>query len=189
MELNYRLFEEFREFDSERLKYCKFTKEYVEDMLRLRSDENAMRYVDRPLFTSLKETESFIDSFEQHYKEKAAITWAIISKENGKFVGYFSYWQIQHENCRGEAGYMILPEYWNRGYMTEALGKMLEVGFSRINFHSIVADVNPDNEASKRVLDKFGFKLEAHFRENYQFNGKFIDSLVYCLLKQDFNRD
>jgi ribosomal-protein-alanine N-acetyltransferase len=50
--------------------------------------------------------------------------------------------------------------------------------------HSIEANINPDNLASANLLEKNGFKKEAHFRENFYYNGKFLDSLIYSLVRK-----
>jgi len=42
--------------------------------------------------------------------------------------------------------------------------------------------VNPKNKASIKLLKKNKFRKEAHFRENYYFNGKYLDSAIYCRL-------
>ena len=44
---------------------------------------------------------------------------------------------------------------------------------------------NKLNELSKNVLKKMGFQKEAYFRENYYYDGQFLDSEIYCLLKSD----
>jgi ribosomal-protein-alanine N-acetyltransferase len=69
--------------------------------------------------------------------------------------------------------------------MHETLKRMAKFGFNNMKLHSIEANVNPGNEKSKRVLEKIGFKKEAYFRENYLFNGKFLDSIIYSLLEKD----
>ena len=56
-----------------------------------------------------------------------------------------------------------------------------------LNFHSIEAIILPDNVASERVLQKNGFVKEAHLVENECYNGKFIDTVIYSLLKRNFN--
>jgi ribosomal-protein-alanine N-acetyltransferase len=65
---------------------------------------------------------------------------------------------------------------------------MVRFGFNEINLHSIEANVNPANERSKKVLEKIGFKREAYFRENYLFNKKFLDSIIYSLLEKDLQQ-
>jgi ribosomal-protein-alanine N-acetyltransferase len=88
-------------------------------------------------------------------------------------------------HCRAEIGYSIHPDYWGQGIMTETFKILIEFGFSELKLHSIEANVNPKNVQSIKLLEKIGFKKEAHFRENFLYNGEFLDSLIYCLLESD----
>ena len=96
---------------------------------------------------------------------------------------------MQPQHCRGEIGYALKPEYWGKGFMTEALKTIIDFGFHKMNLHSIEANVNPKNQKSKKLLKRLGFRKEAYFRENYLFEGKFLDSEIYSLLKKDLSRD
>jgi ribosomal-protein-alanine N-acetyltransferase len=69
--------------------------------------------------------------------------------------------------------------------MFETINCMARFGFKEMKLHSVEANVNPLNERSKKVLERIGFKKEAHFRENYLFNGEFLDSIIYSLLEKD----
>ena len=66
--------------------------------------------------------------------------------------------------------------------MDEAMKGVLQYGFETMKLHSVEANVNPGNNASTKVLEKNGFVKEAYFKENYYYNGKFIDSAIYSLL-------
>jgi ribosomal-protein-alanine N-acetyltransferase len=96
------------------------------------------------------------------------------------FIGFFSF---EKENHRAEIGYMLFPENFRKGIMLEALEAVVQFGFNSLNLHSIAANINPLNTASAKLLEKADFKKEAYFRENYYFNGKFLDSIIYCRVK------
>ena len=66
--------------------------------------------------------------------------------------------------------------------MSECLKTVLSFGFNQLHFHSIEADINPDNDVLRQLLKKHGFKQEAYFKENYFYNGVFLDSEIYSLL-------
>jgi ribosomal-protein-alanine N-acetyltransferase len=89
---------------------------------------------------------------------------------------------------RAEIGYAMKPEYWGNGYMYEALAKVINFGFNEFCLHSIEANVNPANASSIKLLEKLGFKKEAYFREDYLYNGKFLDTAIYSLLETDFQK-
>ena len=67
--------------------------------------------------------------------------------------------------------------------ITEALIKIVDFGFEHLEIHSIEANLNPDNQASIRVLEKAGFSKEGYFKENYFSKGEFLDTLTYSRLK------
>ena len=62
------------------------------------------------------------------------------------------------------------------------MSAVMNYGFDVMKLHSVEANVNPDNGASVRVLQKAGFVQEAHFRENYFFAGRFLDTLIFSKL-------
>ena len=66
--------------------------------------------------------------------------------------------------------------------MDEALKAILHYGFHNLKFHSVEANIDPENTASKHLLEHNGFVREAYYKENYFFEEKFWDSAIYSLL-------
>jgi ribosomal-protein-alanine N-acetyltransferase len=83
---------------------------------------------------------------------------------------------------------MSLPKFNGQGYITEAIKTVVAYGFEQLNLHSIEAIIDPENRASERVLQKNGFVKEAHILENELWEGKFWDTVIYSLLKRNFNK-
>ncbi|MNL39613.1 ribosomal-protein-S5-alanine N-acetyltransferase [compost metagenome] len=77
---------------------------------------------------------------------------------------------------------MLHPDHWRKGILSEGLSAVVDFGFNAIGLHSICANINPGNEASRQLLIKHGFVKEAYFKEDYYFEGKFLDSEIYGLL-------
>lgn len=180
LELN---FKPFPIIETERLVLREITKKDADRFFLLRSNKDAMRYIDKPLAESVDEIKSFIKYIEQKRKDNEAISWGVTLKDKGELIGTISYHSIQKENYRAELGYMLLPEYWHKGLISEAIPKVIDYGFNNMKLHSIEANINPDHNVSRKVLEKFKFKKEAHFKENHFFNGKFYDTEIYSLLK------
>jgi len=63
--------------------------------------------------------------------------------------------------------------------------KVLDSGFNTMRLHTVEANVNPNNLTSIKFLEKNNFIREAYFKENYYFNGRFLDSVIYSLLNPD----
>jgi ribosomal-protein-alanine N-acetyltransferase len=186
-EINKKIFGSFPEQESERLYYRKISLDDAKEIFLVRSNDEVMRFMDVPRHNSISDSEKLILSVEESYKKETGINWAIIEKDSKSFMGYIGYIRIFHEHCRAEIGYVLKPEFWGKGYMYETINKFVRFGFEVMNLHSIEANVNPLNERSKKVLERVGFKMEAYFRENYLFNGKFLDSIIYSLLEKDLS--
>ncbi|MBI9034579.1 MAG: GNAT family N-acetyltransferase [Bacteroidales bacterium] len=185
--INLNIFNEFPELQSERLYFRAFIFSDAAHLFEIRSNAEVMTYMDRDAQTEVTESEKMIDGIQDSFENKEGINWAIIEKDSHEFIGYFGYWRIEAESCRAEIGYALKPEFQGKGYMRETLKTMIAFGFNEMTLHSIEANINPANVASQRLLENASFKKEAHFRENWFFNGKFIDSAIYGLLESDFN--
>ncbi|MEM6965899.1 MAG: GNAT family protein [Bacteroidota bacterium] len=184
--LNTQVFDTFPQLESDRLVFEQYDQSHAADLLALRSDPLVMKYMDSPPFENIQTAVDRITENRLLFKEENGIVWVIKEKSSDDFVGDFSFWKIDKKNFRGEIGYAMLPRYWGKGYMTETMHTIFAFGFHQLGLHSIVADVNPDNEKSKSVLSKMGFQREAYFRESFYYDGQFLDSLIYCLLVSDF---
>ncbi len=185
IEIDKSVFKAFPEFESERLQFRNILLSDAKNLFHIRSNDDVMRFMDVDRFESISDAEKLINSVEEAYRKQEGITWAIIERHSNSFIGYFGFWRMIPEHCRAEIGYALKREYWGKGYMFETINIMARFGFEKMKLHSIEANVNPANQRSKKVLEKIGFKKEAYFRENYLFDNKFLDSIIYSLLEKD----
>lgn len=176
-------FSYFPEIKTARLLLRKITMKDAPEILKLRSSELLMRYIDKERAATIVDAEAFINRILQSLHINDGITWAITLKEDPlTLIGTIGYWRFIKEHYRAEIGYMLNPDYWKKGIMKEAMLQVIEVGFNTIRLHSIEAHINPENMASAGILTSTGFKREAYFKENYFFNGSFSDTAIYCRL-------
>ena len=155
----------------------------------LRSDERVMRFIDRPRAESLEDAAKIIELITENQAKNDGVAWAITLSGDARLIGSIGFWKIQKENYRAEIGYMLNADYHGRGIMHEAVGAVLAYGFDEMNLHSVEANVNPENAASIRLLEKNGFVREAYFKENYYYDGRFLDSAIYSLLTTRAKKD
>ncbi len=85
-----------------------------------------------------------------------------------------------------DIGYELNPEYWGRGYVTEAVAAMVDFGFRELGLHRVSSWCIADNAASSRVMERLGMKSEGFLRENEHFKGQWWDTLLYGLLKEEW---
>jgi ribosomal-protein-alanine N-acetyltransferase len=153
----------------------------------LRSSAEVMLYVQRPLAVSVEEAKEQITQQLQAQAEGKIVVWAIADL-NDVLIGIAGFWRMQLEHQRTEVGYLLDEPYHGQGLGSEALKVILAYGFQNMNLHKIEADVDPDNLASLRMLQRFGFKQEALFRENRLFNNQFYDSCWLGLLRREWDQ-
>ncbi len=82
-------------------------------------------------------------------------------------------------------GYKLDGSHLRRGYMTEAIEKLVEIGFKEIGLHRIEANVMPRNKASLGVCEKAGFIYEGLSREYLNINGVWEDHVHMVRLNKD----
>ncbi len=179
-------FNSFPVLHTNRLLLRIITKNDADDLFVLRSNKKIMQFIDRPMATSIKDSLEYIEKMETSLKDKNGITWGITLQNNTALIGTIGFWRIVSEHYRAEIGYMLHSNFHGKGIMQEAIETILDYGFRKIKLHSVEANVNPANVASVKLLEKNGFIKEAHFKENYYYNGKFLDSVIYSLLAKNF---
>jgi ribosomal-protein-alanine N-acetyltransferase len=173
---------------TERLLLRAITAKDAESIYRLRTNKFTLQYLDKDPMQSMAEAVLLIKKITDDYLIHEGITWGIALKEQPAIlIGTIGFWRIIQEHYRAEIGYMLLPDYFQKGYMKEAIRELLDYGFTHLKLHSVEANINPANQASEALLKSVGFIKEAYFKENFYFNGQFIDSAIYSLVKPGIN--
>jgi ribosomal-protein-alanine N-acetyltransferase len=79
-----------------------------------------------------------------------------------------------------------MEEFKQQGFMKEAIAFVLKYGFQEMDLHRVEALVSPNNVPSLKLIKHFGFQEEGLLKEHYFIDGKFEDSLIFGLLKRNF---
>jgi [ribosomal protein S5]-alanine N-acetyltransferase len=181
LELN---FHPFPEIVTERLLLRQLTEDDAEALFFLRSDPAVLKYLNKEPAKDLKAVKEFIEAVNEGIDKNDAVLWGIAEHSALELIiGTACFWHIRKEDYRAELGYVLHPAHWRKGIMKEALTAVIKYGFDTMDLHSIDANIAPDNTASASVLKSLGFSREAHFRENFYYQGKFYDTDVYGLVK------
>ncbi|AJH15693.1 GNAT family N-acetyltransferase [Myroides profundi] len=153
-------------------------------MYTMRTDPEVMKYIPIPITQSEEEIKQYIHSIDERMAAKECVNWAITLKEEGTMIGTIGFYRMKLEHYRAETGYMSLPKFNGKGYITEALQAIVHYGFSTMKLHSIEALLDPENIGSMKVLEKCGFIKEGHLKENWFFDGQFLDTVIYSKLNK-----
>lgn len=176
-------FDPFPVLSTQRLLLRKIELSDAAQILQMRSNPAIMQYISRPLMHTEAEAIALIELILQELQQNNGITWAIALKEKPEMlIGTIGFWRIIKAHFRAEIGYMLMPEYGGKGLATEAIKESIQYAFGQMGLHSIEANIDPTNKASEAVLRKCGFVQEAYFKENFFFDGRFLDSAIFSLV-------
>jgi len=175
-------FKPFPDLATPRLNLRRINDEDVNEVFFLRSDKQMLQFLDRAPAKSILEAVAWIRMINEGIENDQFIAWGLALKENPALIGTITFWNIKKEHYRAEIGYQLNSKYQGQGLMQEAVTAILDYGFKTIKLHSVEANVNPENLASIKLLERNNFVREAYHKENYYFDGKFLDSAIYSLL-------
>lgn len=123
---------------------------------------------------------SSIDLFGTWYQ------FVIIKKENKELIGDLGIHFLDPDKKQAEIGCTLDKNNHRMGYATEALKGTINYLFNQLNKRRIIASVDPRNSKSINLVERLGFRKEAHFKESILINGKWVDDLVYAILKDEW---
>jgi len=134
------------------------------------------------------EVRDFVAAFVASQTAEPRITYqlAITLRDGGRLVGNCGV-RLGHPGARiGDLGYELSPEYWGRGYATEAARAMAGFAFEGLGLHRVWAECVPENVASRQVMVKLGMRPEGHLRQTQWYKGRWWDMLVYGILEEEW---
>ena len=111
---------------------------------------------------------------------------AIINKNENRLIGDMGIIFTGHEKMQAEIGCTLNTDFQGKGYATEALTAMVNYLFVALKKHRVVASIDPRNTASIRLIERLGFRKEAHFKESYYLRGNWVDDIIYAKLKTEW---
>jgi ribosomal-protein-alanine N-acetyltransferase len=144
------------------------------------SHPEVTRYFDLT-YPTLEATAAQMEWYKTNSHNGTGYYWAV-TNTTGDFMGVFSIYFINQTHHKAEIGYWLLPEFWGKGFASEALKTILHFAQHHLSLHRISAEIEPENTDSWKLLQKLGFELEGTFRD-YEFkNGKYNDLQVWAKL-------
>lgn len=118
-------------------------------------------------------------------------TWfqfVIILKDTHQLIGDIGihFLKTEPQNKQVEIGYTICRSQKGNGFATEALVELINYLFNTLNKHRISASVDPKNNPSIQLIERLGFRKEAHFKKSLYFKGEWVDDVIYAMLAEEW---
>jgi len=175
----------FPTLHTDRLDLIEITQNHLSDLFTLFGDAQVVRFYNLLPFQNESEGQRIIDLFQTRFTNQTGIRWGIALKGTTAIIGTIGY-NSYTTNHKGTIGYDLQTQYWNKGYATEVLQKIIDYGFNQLQVNRIEAEVMQGNIGSEKVLTKLNFKNEGVLRDWMYWNEKHYDMTMFSLLKKDF---
>jgi len=172
---------------TERLELRAWQRDYAAGLFRLRSNPEVMRYWTAGPYEDMARAEKTVADLMENNREGAGLELAVFAGD--ELIGTATLHSISWSNRRAELGYMLLPEFQGRGLMHEALVAVVSYGFDTLGLNRLEADIDPRNGASRRSLERLGFRREGYMPERWIVEGEVTDTEFFGLLAKNWKID
>ena len=161
----------------------------VDDMWPVVSDPEFPRMMTWAAHTDKQQTLDYVRYMQAAFAAGTAIAWAI--EYQGKVVGNIGLDDIAFQRRasrvdRAELGYWLAPKLWNNGLMTEAATAAVRWGFDVLGLHKITVGCLVENLASKKVIEKLGFKYVGRLEDDLWRDDRWWSHLRYELTANEW---
>ena len=163
--------------------------EDVEDLVEGLNNINVSKWLATvPYPYTKRDAEEFIAYAKQSERNASDIMLAIVLKENNKVIGGTSIQDINKKDGTCTGGIWLNEKYQKNGYGTEAFSIRAEYCFEILGLRRLENGYFADNEKSKKMQEKLGYKNEGIRRKKYLClaTNEYIDEYITGLLKEDF---
>lgn len=169
----------FQDLETERLLLRSIAPEDAEFMFRQFSDPVVCRYLfDEEPFTDIQQAVELIGFFRQS-EPRGQHRWILVRKADGVPMGTCGFHRWDREGKTAETGYDLQEEFWGKGYMREAMERIIQFAKENMGLRSINAVIYPGNPRSIALAERLGFKLRGETCE--VFRGERIPHHLYTL--------
>lgn len=169
---------------TDRLDLIEITQKHLTDLFELFGNDKVTEFYNIKTLTEEKEAQKYLDWFRDRFHDKLGIRWGIALKGHENIIGTIGFNNFTKEH-RANLGYDLKQEYWNKGFIKEALKEVLKFGFDTLEINRIEAEIMPGNIYSEKALIRLGFKKEGLLRDWMLWNGKHYDMIMYSLLRTE----
>lgn len=111
----------------------------------------------------------------------------VVSLPDGRAIGMCNIKLLKTDLGNAEIGYMLLPEYWGKGYGTDVARQLIRMGFIELGLRKVSACCNANNLASEAVMKKCGMRREALLKAVRYKGGEWQDELRYAITYEDWS--
>ncbi len=140
--------------ETPRLLLRPFVEEDLTPLAEITADPVAMRFIGAGRTMTPEQTARTVDYFAAHAEKHGFGPWGLVERGTGTFIGWCGLKYLNETDV--ELLYLLGQDAWGKGYATEAARASIDYGFGQAGLDRIVAIAWPENQPSRRVMEKIG---------------------------------
>jgi RimJ/RimL family protein N-acetyltransferase len=146
------------------------------------------QYLPTPLPTSHDDMVKYIDSANESFTNRKGFTFGIEDLKTNELIGLVNLVNISWISRNAEIGLIAVfnPDFWGKGYGSDALIVLLDLAFSALDMHNVYLYVVSFNDRATNVYKKIGFSTQGKLREMAYRDGKRYDVVLMDILRSEF---
>ncbi len=148
---------------------------------------HSLESVTRYQFWSPRSTKELAEKIAE-WAANENIVLGVVLAEAGRLIGDVVLSFKDRAARQGEIGYSFNPDATGQGYASEAVTALVDIGFAHAGLHRIYGRCDARNTPSWRLLERLGFRREAHFREHALFKGEWDEEFYYAMLEDEWRQ-
>lgn len=153
------------------------------------SNSKVMRFLDLP-HPNVEHSKKYIESIILQNSENPRMIWkmAVFLNDTKVFIGMVC---LEPETTyikegRAEISYYFMPEYWGKGYASEASKAMIKFGFEILGLNKITSGCLKINTSSESVMIACNMKKEAEYKKHTKFEDEWVNRIEYAILRDEY---
>jgi len=173
--------------ETERLILRQFTAADLETFFAYRNDPDVARYQGWEYPYPHEKAVEFIRAMSLAVPEHSSwLQIALELKSTGQLIGDVAFFIKREDERQAMIGYSLARPFWGNGYAFESVSRLLLFLFDDLQLHRVSAECDVENAPSWKLLEKLGFRREAHLIENLFFKGAYCSEYHYAMLLREW---
>ena len=148
---------------TQRLEFNQLEEKDIDSFFKLRSSPKTNEFIQREIPIKVNDLLPYIEKIRNGILNNEHIYWVI--KKEEQLIGTSCLWNFSDDKLTAEIGYELHPDFHKKGFMTEAIQKIVHFGFSKLNLKAIEAFTHKNNEGSIALLNKNNFVYQPKRRD------------------------
>jgi RimJ/RimL family protein N-acetyltransferase len=155
-------------------------------LMLVNGNDEVTRFLPYATWNTLADAEAWYERVSGIQATGTALQFVLVEKATERVIGTCLLFRYDAGSNRAELGYVLGRQHWGTGLMIEALHTLVGHAFEGLGLRRLEAEVNPENKASVRILDRLGFTREGLLRQRWVTKDQPYDVAVYGLLRHEY---